>query len=78
MKKLLMGLVAAVALAGVVTLPAQAQKKDKEDKQTRSVQGVVSDNKDTAAGRRRRAAERHEDSSDPVLHHEAEWHVSFP
>ena len=47
MRKLLMGIVAAVALAGVVTLPAQAQKKNADDKQTRSVQGVVSDGKDT-------------------------------
>jgi carboxypeptidase family protein len=46
MRRLLMGLVTAVALAGVVTLPAQAQKKDKDDKLTRSVQGVVSDSKD--------------------------------
>lgn len=46
MRKLLMGMVTAIALAGVITLPAQAQKKDKDDKQTRSVQGVVSDNKD--------------------------------
>ena len=46
MRRLLMGMVTAIALAGVVTLPAQAEKKDKDDKQTRSVQGVVSDNKD--------------------------------
>jgi len=46
MRRLLMGIVAAVALAGVVTLPAEAQKKDADDKQTRSVQGVVSDKTD--------------------------------
>lgn len=47
MRKLLLGIVAAIALAGVVTLPAEAQKKNSDDKQTRSVQGVVSDDKDT-------------------------------
>lgn len=47
MRKLLLGIVAAIALAGVVTLPAEAQKKNSDDKLTRSVQGVVSDDKDT-------------------------------
>jgi Carboxypeptidase regulatory-like domain len=41
MKRIVMGLVAVVALAGVVTLPAYGQKKDANEKQTRSVQGVV-------------------------------------
>jgi hypothetical protein len=45
-RKFLTALVAAVALAGVVSVPAQAQKKDTEDRQTRSVQGVVTDNAD--------------------------------
>jgi hypothetical protein len=47
MRRLLMGIVIATALASVVTLPVQAQKKDSDDKQTRSVQGVVSDSKDS-------------------------------
>ena len=46
MRKFLTALVAVVALAGVVTLPAQAQKKDSDDRQTRSVQGVVTNNGD--------------------------------
>lgn len=46
MRKLLMALVASVALAGLVTLPAHAQKKESEDRQTRSVQGVVTNNGD--------------------------------
>jgi hypothetical protein len=46
MRKILTALVAAVALAGIVTLPAKAQKKDTEDRQTRSVQGVVTNNSD--------------------------------
>jgi histidinol dehydrogenase len=46
-KRIVMGLVAAVALAGVVTLPAYGQKKDSNERQTRSVQGVVTDNADT-------------------------------
>lgn len=44
MRRIVMGLVAAVALAGVVTLPAYAQKKDSNEQQTRSVQGVVTNN----------------------------------
>jgi Carboxypeptidase regulatory-like domain len=39
--------VAAVALAGVIALPVQAQKKDDDDRPTRSVQGVVTDKQDT-------------------------------
>ena len=46
MKKLFTVLIASIALAGVVTLPAYAQKKENEDRQTRSVQGVVTDNAD--------------------------------
>ena len=46
MRKLLMGLVAAAALAGVMTVPAHAQKKGNEDRQTRSVQGVVTNDAD--------------------------------
>jgi len=45
-RKFLTALVAAVALAGIMGLPAQAQKKDTEDRQTRSVQGIVTDNGD--------------------------------
>jgi hypothetical protein len=41
-----MGLVAVVALAGVVALPAYAQKKDSNERQTRSVQGVVTTDAD--------------------------------
>ena len=44
MKRIVMGLVAAVALAGVVTIPAYGQKKDNNERQTRSVQGVVTNN----------------------------------
>ena len=47
MKRIVMGLVAAVALAGVVTLPAYGQKKDTNERQTRSVQGVVTNDGDT-------------------------------
>jgi hypothetical protein len=46
-KRIVMGLVAAVALAGVVTLPAYGQKKDTNERQTRSVQGVVTNDGDT-------------------------------
>jgi hypothetical protein len=46
MRKFIMGLMAAVALAGVVTLPAYAQKKDTDERQTRSVQGVVTSNEE--------------------------------
>jgi len=46
MKKIVMAVVAAIALAGVVALPVQAQKKESEDRQTRSVQGVVTNNGD--------------------------------
>lgn len=46
MRKFLTAFVAVVALAGIVALPAQAQKKDTEDRQTRSVQGVVTNNAD--------------------------------
>lgn len=41
MRRIVIGLVAAVALAGVVTLPAYGQRKDNSEHQTRSVQGVV-------------------------------------
>jgi hypothetical protein len=47
MRKLFTAVLAAIALAAVVTLPAHAQKKENEDRQTRSVQGVVTDNADT-------------------------------
>lgn len=47
MKRFLIGLAVAAALAGSFTLPAQAQKKDSDDRQTRSVQGVVTDDGDT-------------------------------
>lgn len=44
MKRFILGFVAVAALAGVVTIPAYAQKKDKsEDSTKRSVQGVVTD-----------------------------------
>jgi hypothetical protein len=46
-KRIVMGLVAAIALAGVVSVPAFAQKKDSNERQTRSVQGVVTDNAET-------------------------------
>ena len=41
MKRIVIGLVAVVALAGVVRLPAYGQKKDTNERQARSVQGVV-------------------------------------
>ena len=41
MKRIIVALVAAVALAGAVTMPAYAQNKDSDERQTRSVQGVV-------------------------------------
>lgn len=44
-----MSLVAIVALAGVVTLPAYGQKKDSSERQTRSVQGVVTTDGDAPA-----------------------------
>lgn len=47
MKRIVMGLVAVVALAGVVTLPAYGQKRDNNEKQTRSVQGVVTNDAET-------------------------------
>lgn len=47
MKRFLWGLAAAVALAGVVTLPAYGQKKDSNERQTRSVQGVVTNDAET-------------------------------
>jgi hypothetical protein len=46
MKRFLAILVTGVALAGAVTLPLYAQKKDSQDRQTRSVQGVVTDDAD--------------------------------
>jgi hypothetical protein len=46
-KRIVMGLVAAIALAGVVSVPAFGQKKDSNERQTRSVQGVVTDNAET-------------------------------
>lgn len=45
MKRFLGILAFGIVLAGAVTLPVYAQKKG-EDRQTRSVQGVVSDNAD--------------------------------
>jgi hypothetical protein len=45
-KQIVMGFVVAVALAGVVTLPAYGQKKDSSERQTRSVQGVVTNDDD--------------------------------
>ena len=47
MKKLLTVLITSIALVGVAALPAHAQKKESEDRQTRSVQGVVTDKDDT-------------------------------
>ena len=47
MKRIVMSLVAVVALAGVVALPAYAQKKDGNERETRSVQGVVTSDGDT-------------------------------
>ena len=47
MKKFLMSAAAAIALTGVVSLPVYAQKKDNDERQTRSVQGVVTDNADS-------------------------------
>ena len=47
MRALLLRMVAAAALACIVAPPVLAQKKkDSDDRQTRSVQGVVSDNAD--------------------------------
>jgi hypothetical protein len=46
MRKFIVGLIAAVALAGVVTFPAYAQKRDTDERQTRSVQGVVTSNEE--------------------------------
>lgn len=47
MRKLLLASVAAIILAAIGTLPAQAQNKDDDDRQKRSVQGVVTDRNDT-------------------------------
>ena len=47
MKKLLTVLITSFVLAAVTALPAHAQKKkESEDRQTRSVQGVVTDKAD--------------------------------
>lgn len=47
MRRIVMGLVAAAALAGVAALPVYGQKKDTNERQTRSVQGVVTADGDT-------------------------------
>lgn len=46
MKKFITTVVAAVVLAGFISTPALAQKKQKEDRQTRSVQGIITDGSD--------------------------------
>ena len=47
MRRFFVGLITAVALAGVVTLPVYGQKQDKNERETRSVQGVVTKDGDT-------------------------------
>jgi|SRR4051812_22345969 len=48
MNRLLLTAMAAVLFLGIVGAPAQAQKNKNDDRQTRSVQGVVTDDADNA------------------------------